>query len=266
MIDWKKHAKAYDILAVDDEQVIIDSVKKLSAFEDWKVDTAKQAEDALDKVRSNTYRLIICDIMMPEIDGFQFLDELKKHHHAIPVIMTTGYSTVENAVKSLTKGAIDFLPKPFTVDELISTVIRGLKFGQLEFGHAGHSSTEIVVPCPSGHYHLGYSSWSKLDDDGSVRIGCTDLFLKTLDSIDHVHLWDLESDIIQGNTCAHIDSEDEISHNLLAPVTGRIIERNENLIDNIELIEKDPYFEGWLYRVIPSNLDYEYKYLSPCND
>ncbi len=51
--------------------------------------------------------------MMPDIDGFKFLDELRKIEISSPVIMTTGYSTVENAVKSLYNGAIDFIPKPF---------------------------------------------------------------------------------------------------------------------------------------------------------
>ena len=59
---------------------------------------------------------------------FKFLDEVKKQESNSVVIMTTGYSTVENAVNSLYKGAIDFIPKPFTVDELLSSVYRANKY------------------------------------------------------------------------------------------------------------------------------------------
>ena len=54
-------------------------------------------------------------------------------------------------------------------------------------------------------------------------------------------------------------------HKVLSPVSGRIVEVNENLKKNPNLIEKDPYFEGWIYRVIPADLDYEIKNLVPCS-
>lgn len=65
---------------------------------------------------------------MPDGDGFQILDELNNRNIDSTIIMTTGYSTVENAVKSLYKGAVDFIPKPFTVDELLSSIYRANKY------------------------------------------------------------------------------------------------------------------------------------------
>ena len=70
--------------------------------------------------------------MMPEIDGFGFLGELHNRKISSAVIMTTGFSTVENAVKSLYSGAIDFIPKPFTSDELINSVLRGMRYIQIQ--------------------------------------------------------------------------------------------------------------------------------------
>ncbi len=259
-------SKLFDILAVDDEHVIIDSIKKLNRLTGWQVDTATDASIALKKLNKNRYRLIICDIMMPDVDGFQFLEKLHEKGIYTPLVMTTGYSTVENAVKSLSGGAIDFLPKPFTFDELLSVASRGLQYeALLQNRDEDNGSTLVYVPCPDDYQRLGYASWSVITDDGTVKIGLTDLFFKTIEELEKIELFDQDDDIIQGNACAYIHTTDEISHSVLAPVSGRIINRNDTLLQDKTLLEKDPYFEGWLYTVVPSDLEYEYKHLAPCN-
>jgi DNA-binding NtrC family response regulator len=120
------------ILIIDDEQVILDAVTKIALSEGWEVDAVLNVKDGLNKLKINKYSLILSDIMMPEMDGFQLLEELYVKQIDIPVIMITGYSTVENAVKSLYKGAIDFIPKPFTIDELVSTMYRGLEYRNIQ--------------------------------------------------------------------------------------------------------------------------------------
>lgn len=260
------------ILAIDDEKVILDSIVKLCGMEGWKVDTALDANLGLKKVSHEQYDLIVSDIMMPQIDGFEFLDQLRRKKIKTPVIITTGFSTVENAVKSLFNGAIDFLPKPFTYDELISGVSRGLNYSELmkqeqdyNFDRDLSSSTISYIPCPPKYKRLGYSSWSFLEDDGSVKIGISDLFLRTIGTMVSVELFNLEDEIIQGNTCYQVKTDDQLVHNVLAPISGRILDRNEKVLENITLVEKDPYFKGWIYRIIPGNLDYESKFLAPCS-
>src|SRR5210317_1277888 len=104
------------ILIIDDEQLIIDSVKKIVSLEDISVDHALTAADALDKMNGGEYKLILTDIMMPEMDGFQLLEKMRLSKIDIPVIMTTGYSTGENAIRALHDGALAFIPKPFDID------------------------------------------------------------------------------------------------------------------------------------------------------
>ena len=70
--------KDWDILVIDDEQVVIDAVVKICSAEDYTIDSAIDAKEALQKFDRNSYKLIVCDIMMPGIDGFGFLDELHK--------------------------------------------------------------------------------------------------------------------------------------------------------------------------------------------
>ncbi len=262
--------KSTDILVIDDEPVVLDAVVKLCSAEGFQVDTAAHALEGLKKIAQAGYRLIVCDIMMPDMDGFQFLERLAEKHIATPVIITTGYSTVENAVKSLYLGAIDFLAKPFTVEELLSTVRRGMKYQELSqsFNAAARERNDlypVYVPCPPSYYRLGYAGWVKVESDGSVKTGLSDLFIKVLGGIRRIEFFEREEETVQGNVCARVETEDQLIHNLLAPITGKILNFNEALSQNCALVEKDPYFRGWLYTILPSDLEYELKHLTPCS-
>ena len=105
-------SKPSDILVIDDEQVIIDAVVKISRLENYSVDSALNVKGALEKISKNHFTIVLCDIMMPDGDGFQVLNELQLKNIDSALIMMTGYSTVENAVNSLYQGAVDFIPKP----------------------------------------------------------------------------------------------------------------------------------------------------------
>ena len=254
------------ILVVDDEQVILDAVSRIASAEGMQVDSEIDATVALKKFSQKEYSLILCDIMMPQMDGFTFLDEIQKRKILTPVIMITGYSTVENAVKSLYKGAIDFVPKPFTFEELNSSINRGIKFYRIQKGVEDAKSRNdkaslLYVPGPPKYKRLGNLSWMNLKFEGIAEIGATDLFLETIEELVSIELMNVEEEIVQGDSCANLMTNDELIHHLLAPISGRIIDRNEKLLDDVNLVEKDPYFEGWIYKVIPSNIEYDLKYL-----
>ncbi len=255
----------YDILVIDDEQVIIDSIVKIAAMEGFLAMGELNAATALERLQKSKFKLIICDIMMPEMDGFQFITEIEKRKLDIPIIMTTGYTTVENAVQSLYQGAIGFIPKPFTTDELTSIIYRGLHYWELLKSGSKQKSGFVYVTCPAKYFRLGYSAWMNIDYDGSVLIGATDLYIKTIGSIKKINLLNTDDQIVQGQVCARFETEENFTHHLLSPLSGKIISVNEKLTDNLSLAEKDPYFEGWLYRLIPGEYEYEIKKLIPCS-
>lgn len=259
--------KQWDILVIDDEQVIIDAVVKICSAENFSVDSAIDAQAALAKLVKNSYRLIICDIMMPGMDGFEFLDVIRERRIYSPVIMTTGFSTVDNAVRSLYSGAIDFIPKPFTSDELLNAVIRGMKYIEIQslLKNQKDNSSVVYVPCPAKYYRLGYSSWASEESTGSILIGATDLFIKTIKNFSSIDLLTIDEELIQGNSCAFFKDQSERIYPLLSPITGRILEINSKIVKDKTLLEKDPYFEGWLYRLIPSDSEYELKKLINCS-
>ena len=256
-----------DVLVIDDEPMVTQAVVKICKSEGMTVSAAGHASEALQSLEENTFRLMLCDIMMPELNGFQFLEELSKRGIHTPVVMMTGYSTVENAVKSLTStGGVDYIPKPFTVDELLIIIQRNLRCGELldqaESASLERNGSMTYVPCPTDYYKLGYVSWAKMNDEGAARIGVSDLFLKAAEGITGLELSMPGEDLLQGIPCAEMTSPDGSFHSIMCPLSGRIIEVNALAQSNPELVEKDPYFRGWLYRILPSNPASDLQWLS----
>jgi len=254
------------ILIVDDEQVVVDSLIKICSLKGFNGSPAYTAEEGLQLLEKDKFDLILCDIMLPELNGFEFLDELHARKIETAVIMMTGYSTVENAVKALNHGAIDYVPKPFAVDEILSVLHRGINYVEIKRKIKEAESTDVIfVECPSKYSRLGCLSWVNITEEGSALVGVTDLYMRTLDIFDYIQLKEVDEEIYQGSSCAKFVSDDEHSHDLLSPISGKIIERNEELLSNENILEKDPFFKGWLYRVIPSDIEYELNNLASCS-
>ena len=112
------------ILVVDDEQVILDSARKILAPEGVSVLTALDAETALQALPAHSPHIMITDLVLPGASGMKLLEKALEHDPGLIVILTTGYSTVENAMAALKHGAFEFLPKPFTCEELLACVAR----------------------------------------------------------------------------------------------------------------------------------------------
>jgi len=256
-----------DILVIDDEPTVTQAVVKICGAEGMTVSAAGQASEALQNLEENEFRLMLCDIMMPELNGFQFLEELAHRGIRTPVVMMTGYSTVENAVRSLTStGAVDYIPKPFTADELLTVVARSLRCGMLleEADTAGlpGSGAMSFVPPPAHYHRLGYASWALMEDKGTAKIGVSDLFLKAMEGIEEIELSPPGEDLLQGVTCAEVISPDGSKHSIMCPLSGSVLEVNQNALSDPSLVERDPYFRGWLYRVLPTNPKSDLQWLS----
>jgi DNA-binding NtrC family response regulator len=115
------------ILIVDDEEIVIRSCLRILGDGDYQVEAVQSGGDALRKVEETGYDVLILDIMMPGIDGLEVLQSVKEMHPDIDVIMVTGLSQIETAVRCMKLGALDYLPKPFDPDELRLVVERALE-------------------------------------------------------------------------------------------------------------------------------------------
>jgi DNA-binding NtrC family response regulator len=115
------------ILIVDDEEDTLDACTQALTKEGYHIDTTSRAQDALEKIASKNYMVVVADIKMPGMDGIELLRRIKEMSSQVEVIMITGYATIETAVKSMKEGAYDYLPKPFTPEELRMLVKKALE-------------------------------------------------------------------------------------------------------------------------------------------
>lgn len=109
-----------DILIVEDEESISNLIKISLTQVGYSCHTAYDGEIALDKINNNKYDLILLDIMLPKVDGFEIMNYIKELK--IPVIFITAVSNIDNKVKGLKLGADDYITKPFDIQELLARV------------------------------------------------------------------------------------------------------------------------------------------------
>jgi len=110
------------ILIVEDEFKLADVVAARLKKENYEVDISTDGEDGLYNAESGIYDLIILDVMLPKMNGFEILREIREEHIESKVIMLTAKSMLEDKLEGLTGGANDYVTKPFHIDELVARV------------------------------------------------------------------------------------------------------------------------------------------------
>jgi DNA-binding NtrC family response regulator len=114
--------KALDILVIDNEDVICDACRMVLTEKGHRVDAYKTGKSGLEAAGRGGYDLLLLDMKLPDMDGMDILKMLKDETPSPVVIVMTGYSTISNAVQAMKLGAVDYLSKPFTDDELLRAV------------------------------------------------------------------------------------------------------------------------------------------------
>jgi len=115
------------ILLVEDEVNIRDVVKLNLELEDYEVVTAEDGRKAIKHFNEQHFDLIVLDIMLPEIDGFQVCEQIRLSNMDVPIIMLTAKDAAMDRIKGLKKGADDYLTKPFNLEELLLRVQKLIK-------------------------------------------------------------------------------------------------------------------------------------------
>ncbi|MFO7891843.1 MAG: sigma-54 dependent transcriptional regulator [bacterium] len=116
-----------NILIVDDDEAIRDSCTQLLTEMKVKVDNASDGSSGLKKIKQKVYDIVILDLKMPGLSGMKLLKKIKEINPETLVVVITGYATVDSAVDAMKNGAYDFLPKPFTPEELRLIIKRALE-------------------------------------------------------------------------------------------------------------------------------------------
>ena len=117
----------HSILVVDDELLIRDLLYDFFNDQGWNISIADNGKKALDILKSKDIDLLLTDIKMPEMDGLNLASHVKEHYPNLPVILMTGYPSVESAVVALRQKVEDYIIKPFNINQLYKTVEQKVK-------------------------------------------------------------------------------------------------------------------------------------------
>jgi ActR/RegA family two-component response regulator/glycine cleavage system H lipoate-binding protein len=256
------------ILIVDDDPTISKGIAELLTTEGHHAEMASDGAIGLEKINKKKYAVIIIDLKIPGLSGMELLEIIKRKRPDSTVIMITGYPSIKSAVQAIKMGAYDFLSKPFPLDELLNLIERALERRHIYEEMAekiGLNEEKLVdIVWPSGQYYtIPDNSWVKTNADGTVSIGAHHIFIRTIHNIKSLTFPKTRDMIRQGDPCVVITDMQGRSYNIWAPVSGRVAEVNRKIAtDTIPLI-KDPYQEGWLLQVEPTELKEDLIHLKP---
>ena len=166
----------YKILIVEDEPNMRMGIKDNLEFEGYQVDVADNGTDGLDKIRTNKYNLVLLDVMLPQMSGFDVCKTVRQEGNKVPIILLTAKGEEIDKILGLELGADDYVTKPFSLRELLARIKavlrRGeginvdhseVKIGKLKVDFSGYKASENKKPVQLSHkeFELLHYLWSK---------------------------------------------------------------------------------------------------------
>lgn len=257
---------AAKILAVDDEEVILDSFRKILVIDGYSVDTVETGQEALGLIQKNSYDFVFTDLKMPEMSGVDVCKGVKHLRPDIDVIIITGYASIETAVETLKYGAMDYIQKPFTEDELLSMVKKFVLRRQENLARLNKANVEIIhdqisadvqkfdYSIPGGVFIAPNHCWVSLNPDGSVYVGIDDFANRFIGNLDGIEFPELGNEIEKYQQMFTLSAN---GNKFLfdSPVTGKVIAINTILADNPDHLKNAPYFDNWLCKIESTKLE-----------
>lgn len=254
------------ILCVDDEAIVLDSFRKILVLDGYSVDTVQTGQEALGLLQSHDYDFVFTDLRMPAMDGVEVVKAVKHTRPDIDVVIITGYATVETAVECMKFGAMDYVQKPFTEDELrafvkkavirrkdriarqLKPVVRITRRAEPDGVRPGEFSIPGGVLVSRGH------CWASLSSDGSVQVGLDDFAKKLIGRVDALELPKAGSRLRAGEPLFAIVQKGRRIQ-FLAPISGRVTSVNQRLSETTSDLDVTSYNPQWIGVIEAENLD-----------
>ena len=253
------------ILAVDDEEIILSSFRKILVLAGYSIDTVERGAEALGLIRKNDYDFVFTDLKMPEMDGVELTKAAKHLRPDIDIIVITGYASIETAVETVKFGAMAYVEKPFTEDELLGFLKTALIKRQDNLEKQMRHKIRLIKPgtresrsryelnVPAGVFISPQHAWAKVEMNGMIRIGPDDLIRKIFDNIDQVELPQAGQVIEKGKPLFSIKYAD-FSLDIPSPLSGKITSVNSEHAEHPEWLAIKPFELSWMCSMEPSNL------------
>lgn len=256
------------ILCVDDEAIILDSFRKILVLDGYSVDTVENGREALHLLKTHHYDFLFTDLKMPIMDGVEVTKATKELRPDIDVVIITGFASVETAVETMKYGAIDYIQKPFTEDELLEFTkkayikrearIRKELKPKVHISHlhsiSDYNSGEFAIP--GGVFISDNHCWVNIEADGNVKAGIDDFAKKLLGDIDDIEMPNLGMKANKGSVLFSIKQKNRTLA-FVSPVSGVVTKINASLKEDIDRIKITPYETNWICSIDADNLDNE---------
>lgn len=253
------------ILAVDDESIILDSFRKILVVAGYSIDTVEKGREALGLILKHDYDFVFTDLKMPEMDGLEVTKAVKHLRPDIDVIVITGYASIETAVETMKYGAMDYVQKPFTEDELIEFFNKSLIKRKDRIEREMRPTVRLITPStkesgsqhefnvPAGIFISRNHTWVNVEMNGIARVGIDDFVRKIIKTIDKVELPKLNKEVKKGELLFSIKHN---SHaiDIVSPISGKVTLVNAEHVEHPDLIALSPFELSWMCCIDPSNL------------
>ncbi len=256
------------ILAVDDEAIILDSFRKILVVAGYSIDTVEKGREALGLIRKRDYDFVFTDLKMPEMDGLEVTKAVKHLRPDIDVIVITGYASIETAVETMKYGAMDYVQKPFTEDELIDFFNKCLIKRKDRLERQMKPTVRLITPStkesgsqhefnvPAGIFISPNHTWVNIEMNGTARVGLDDFVRKTIKNIDEVELPRLNKNVKKGELLFSIKHNSQ-TIDISSPISGKVTLLNTEHVEHPEWIASKPFELSWMCCIDPSNLPEE---------
>lgn len=154
----------YKILVVEDEPAMLSGLKDNLEFEGYEVDTAPEGNEGLNKILKNEYSLVLLDVMLPNISGFDICKQARKQGVVTPIILLTAKGEEIDKVLGLEFGADDYITKPFSLRELLARIKAVLRRAPVTNNKVENKFTEI------GNLKVNFSNYEALVNEQEVKM------------------------------------------------------------------------------------------------
>lgn len=253
-------AEQVRVLVVDDEEIVLKSVKRVLKGDDeheFLIDTALSADAGLELMGGEEFDIVVTDLMMPGIDGLEFIQRIRQANNKTRIIMITGYATMRTALQALREGAFEYIAKPFTKEELRSVV----KNAARKKGDPADARATAGAEDDDEYRTFFNQTYARFLSDGTMRFGVEGAFLGDIGRPLSVELLKSGEEVLQGHSFGSITNAEMKVFDLRAPLSARVLEGNQEVLEIPDLIQEDPRGKGWLLKVEPTNLEAESKNL-----
>ena len=242
--------------------------RRILVLDGYCVDTVEQGREALGLIQTHSYDFVFTDLKMPEMDGLEVTKSVKHLRPDIDVVIITGFATVETAVDCMKFGAMDYVQKPFTEDELLEFVKKLLIKREDRISktlkpkvHITHLKEALGAKTPEfqipgGVFISEGHCWANVSEDGTAKVGLDDFAKKIIGKIDSIGLPNLGMIVKKGQSLFTV-SQGQRTISFKSPISGKVKEINKFINQELDSLNFTPYDMNWVCEIDADELDSE---------